>query len=331
MLQLEMTQPHIVPVEVSPTFGRFMIEPLETGYGHTLGNSLRRVLLSSLPGAAVTSIKIDGVNHEFQDIPGVKEDVTEIVLNIKRLRVTSISDSPVEMRLDVAGEMVVTAAHIQAPASIEIINKDLHIATLDNPESRLSMVLVVERGKAYRPVDAKEDQPIGQIPIDAIFTPVYRVNYNVENTRVGQMTNYDRIVIEIWSDGSIAPETALRQASQILVQHFKIISDFNEDGPTVEAARVDMPTLSSIPIPPQVYDTSIESLDLSVRAYNCLKRSNITKVGQVLSMTQEDLLAVRNFGEKSLVELREKLMERNLLPSPSQIASMNGASNHRED
>lgn len=321
MLQLEITQPRIKSLEVQATYGRFEIEPLEAGYGHTLGNSLRRVLLSSLPGAAVTSIKIDGVNHEFQDIPHVKEDVTEIVLNIKRLRLTSLSDGPVEMRLDVQGEVEVTAADISNPSTVEIVNRDLHIATLDSPDARLNMVMVVERGRGYRPVDSKEDQPIGQIPIDAIFTPILRVNYSVANTRVGQMTNYDRIVMELWTDGSIGPEEALRQSAQILVRHFALIS--NQEREIVEGSEDQKasPTLSSIPIPPQIYDQAIESLELSVRAYNCLKRSNITKIGQVLSMTQEDLLAVRNFGEKSLVELREKLLERNLLPSQTQIAN----------
>ena len=331
MLQLEITQPRIKVVEAQANYGRFEIEPLETGYGHTLGNSLRRVLLSSLPGAAVTSIKIDGVNHEFQDIPHVKEDVTEIVLNVKRLRLTSLSDGPVEMRLDLQGEMEATAADINAPSTVEIINKDLRLATLDAPDARLSMVLVVERGRGYRPVDAKEDQPIGQIPIDAIFTPILRVNYTVENTRVGQMTNFDRVVMEVWTDGTIAPEEALRQSAQILVRHFALIGNQPQEAAPSEVPGQPSPTLSTIPIPPQIYDMAIESLELSVRAYNCLKRSNITKVGQVLSMTQDDLLAVRNFGEKSLVELREKLFERTLLPSLSQINSAGAFSNHLED
>ncbi len=321
--QLEMTQPHINIVETTPTYGRFIIEPLEAGYGYTLGNSLRRVLLSSLPGAAVTSIKINGVNHEFQDVPNVKEDVTEIVLNIKHLRLRCHSDSPVEMHLDVGGEREVTASDIVAPASVEIVTPDLHIATLDNPDAQLSMVLVVEKGKGYRPVDGNEDQPIGQIPIDAIFTPIYKVNYTVENTRVGQMTNFDRIVMEVWSDGTIPPEEALRNAAGVLVRHFSLIADYS--GTTEVQLEQPTRTLSNIPIPAHIYDTPIEELDLSVRAYNCLKRSNITKVGQVLSMNQEDLLAVRNFGEKSLTELRDKLLERNFLPNPGQLPGGNAA------
>lgn len=329
MLQLEMTQLHITTLETTPLYGRFTIEPLEAGYGRTLGNSLRRVLLSSLPGAAVTSIKINGVNHEFQDIPNVKEDVTEIVLNVKHLRLRCFSDSPVEMHLEVSGERVVTANDIVAPSTVEIMTPDLQIATLDNADARLSMVLVVEKGKGYRQVDGNEDQPIGQIPIDAIFTPVYKVNYIVENTRVGQMTNYDRIVMEVWSDGTIAPEDALREAANILVRHFSLIADYH--GATVEEIEQPVHTLSNVPIPAHVYDTAIEDLDLSVRAYNCLKRSNITKVGQVLTMSQDDLLAVRNFGEKSLTELRDKLLERSFLPNPGQIPAgnySNGSSEH---
>ncbi|MBA3823332.1 MAG: DNA-directed RNA polymerase subunit alpha [Ktedonobacterales bacterium] len=310
-----MSQPHITAIDTTLNYGRFIIEPLEAGYGRTLGNSLRRVLLSSLPGAAVTSIKINGVNHEFQDVAHVKEDVTEIVLNVKRLRLRSFSDSPVEMHLDVMGEQEVTAADIQAPSQVEIVTPNLHIATLDSADARLGMELVVEKGKGYRPVDPNEEQPIGQIPIDAIFTPVYKVNYTVENTRVGQMTNFDRIVMEIWTDGTVAPEEALRQSADILVNHFSLISNY-QGIPTIpgEVAPTTHKTLSDIPIPASIYETPIEDLDLSVRAYNCLKRSNITRVGQVLTMSQDDLLAVRNFGEKSLTELRDKLIERTFLP-----------------
>jgi DNA-directed RNA polymerase subunit alpha len=280
----------------------------------TLGNALRRVLLSSLPGAAVTSIKIEGVQHEFQDVPHVKEDVTDVVLNVKRLRLRSFSDHQVMMRLDVSGEREVTAADILAPSTVEIVNKDLHIATLDSPEAHLDMDLIVELGKGYVPAESKEGQPIGMIPVDAIFTPVQKVNYAVEHTRVGQMTNYDKIVLQIWTDGTITPDEAVRQASQILVRHFNMIAEYH-----AVLAEPDKPPLSSYPIPPQVYDTPIEELDLSVRAYNCLKRSNITKVGQVLSMNEEDLLAVRNFGEKSLQELRERLILKRFLPNPRKM------------
>lgn len=307
---LDIALPRIKCTQSSENYASYDIEPLEAGYGMTLGNALRRVLLSSLPGAAVTSVKIAGVQHEFQDVSNVKEDVTDIVLNIKRLRLRSYSDHPVTMRLDVSGEREVTAADILAPSTVEIVNKDLHVATLDNPSAHLDMDLTVETGKGYVPAESKEGQPIGVIPVDAIFTPVQKVNYAVEHTRVGQMTNYDKIVLQIWTDGTISPDEAVRQAAQVLVRHFSLISDYH-----AVVTEPEKPPLSSYPIPPQVYDTPIEDLDLSVRAYNCLKRSNITKVGQILSMNEEDLLAVRNFGEKSLQELRERLLIKHLLPN----------------
>ena len=308
---LEITLPRIKNTKTQGNYASYDIEPLEAGYGMTLGNALRRVLLSSLPGAAVTSIRVDGVQHEFQDIPNVTEDVTEIVLNVKKLRLRSFSDHPVSMRLEVNGERVVTAADILAPSTVEIVNPDLYIATLDNDDARLEMELVVETGKGYVPADSKEDQPIGVIPVDAIYTPVQKVNYNVEHTRVGQITNYDKIVLEIWTDGTVTPDEALRQSADILVRHFTQLANYR--AVLIEPEKAP---LSSMPIPPKIYETPIEELDLAVRAYNCLKRSNITKVGQVLSMNEDDLLGVRNFGEKSLQELREKLLLRNFLPNP---------------
>jgi DNA-directed RNA polymerase subunit alpha len=307
----EITLPRIKNTKTQGNYASYDIEPLEAGYGMTLGNALRRVLLSSLPGAAVTSIRIDGAQHEFQDIPHVMEDVTDIVLNVKKLRLRSFSDHPVSMRLEVNGERVVTAADIMAPSTVEIVNTDLYIATLDNEDARLEMELVVETGRGYVPADSKEDQPIGVIPIDAIYTPVQKVNYAVEHTRVGQMTNYDKIVLDIWTDGTLLPDEALRQSADILVRHFTQLANYR-----ATLAEPEKPPLSSMPIPQKIYDTPIEELDLSVRAYNCLKRSNITKVGQVLSMNEEDLLGVRNFGEKSLQELRERLLLRNFLPNP---------------
>ena len=302
--------PRIKNTKTQGNYASYDIEPLEAGYGMTLGNALRRVLLSSLPGAAVTSVRIDRVQHEFQDIPNVKEDVTDIVLNIKKLRLRSFSDHPVSMRLEVSGEHEVTAADIAAPSTIEIVNPDLYIATLDNENAHLEMELVVEAGRGCFPGDSKEDQPIGVIPVDAIYTPVQKVNYTVEHTRVGQMTNYDKIVMDIWTDGTVTPDEALRQSADILVRHFTQLANYR-----ATLAEPEKPPLSSMPIPQKIYDTPIEELDLSVRAYNCLKRSNITKVGQVLSMNEEDLLGVRNFGEKSLLELRERLLARNFLPN----------------
>ncbi len=198
-----------------------------------------------------------------------------------------------------------------APSTVEIVNPELHIATLDNENARLEIELVVETGRGYVPADSKEDQPIGVIPVDAIYTPVQKVNYTVEHTRVGQMTNFDKIVLDITTDGTITPDEALRQSADILVRHFTQLSNYR-----AIMAEPEKAPLSSLPIPPKIYDTPIEELDLSVRAYNCLKRSNITKVGQVLSMNEEDLLGVRNFGEKSLQELRERLLQRNFLPNP---------------
>jgi DNA-directed RNA polymerase subunit alpha len=241
----------------------------------------------------------------------VLEDVTDIVLNIKKLRLRSFSEHPVTMRLEVNGEREVTAADIVAPSTVEIVNPELHIASLDNDNAHLDMELVVETGRSYVPADSKEDQPIGVIPIDAIYTPVQKVNYTVEHTRVGQMTNYDKIVLEVTTDGTITPDEALRQSADVLVRHFTLLANYRASLPEPEKAP-----LSSLPIPQKIYDTPIEELDLSVRAYNCLKRSNITKVGQVLSMNEEDLLGVRNFGEKSLQELRERLLARNFLPNP---------------
>ena len=314
---LELALPRITPVESEQNYASYDVEPLEAGYGRTLGNALRRVLLSSLPGAAITSIKIEGAQHEFQDVKGIREDVTDIVLNVKKIRLKSASDRPVTMRIEVSGERVVTAADIQAPSTIEVVTPDVYICTLDDDDAHLDMELVVESGKGYVPAESKEGQAIGVIPVDAIFSPVQKVNYTVENTRVGQMTNYDKITLQIWTDGSINPDDALKQAAQVLVQHFQMIADHAE--PTVESDTVGAgmqlpPGATTYQIPQRVFDTPIEELDLSVRAFNCLKRSGITRVGQVLMMSQDDLLAVRNFGEKSLNELKDTLIARHFLP-----------------
>lgn len=330
---LDIALPHIKSIEAEENFASYDIEPLEAGYGRTLGNALRRVLLSSLPGAAITAIKIEGANHEFQDVPGIREDVTDIVLNVKKIRLKAHTDQPVTMRIEVSGERVVTAADIVAPTTVDIITPDVYICTLDNSSAHLEMELIVETGKGYVPAETKEGQPIGQIPVDAIFTPVQRVNYVVENTRVGQMTNFDRISLQVWTDGTITPDEALRQASTVLVQHFQLISDHiapkpddyldiqSADGAySTDTKPGDKPV---IPIAARVYEMPIEELDLTVRAYNCLKRSGITKVGQILTMSEEDLLAVRNFGEKSLNELKDSLKERGLLPTPAQLERFN--------
>ncbi|MBV9119106.1 MAG: DNA-directed RNA polymerase subunit alpha [Chloroflexi bacterium] len=305
---IDMTLPRIEALESGETYGKYEVQPLEPGYGITLGNALRRVLLASLPGAAVTSIKIDGVYHEFSDIPNIKEDVTELILNTKKIRVKSFSEDPVMLRLDVSGQRNVTAEDIYCPSDVEIINKDLHLATLDSKDAHLSMEFSVERGKGYVPSDQKSGLPIGVIPVDAIFTPIEKVVYSTEHTRAGQAFNYDRLLLEIWTDGSMAPTDALQQASEILVEHFKMIGNFNQ-----EPAEAEKTPISSFPVPQKLYDMPIEELDLSTRSYNCLKRSNITKVGQVLAMNEDDLLSVRNFGRKSLDELYDRLKVRGLI------------------
>ncbi len=314
---LDIILPKIAPAAISENYGRYHIEPLEPGFGVPLGNALRRVLLSSLPGAAVTSIKIDSVYHEFSDIPNVKEDTIELVLNIKQLRLRSHTDRPIQLVLQASGSGRVTAADIVAPAEVEIINPELHIATLDSPDARLSVEMTVEKGKGYVPSDHREGLPIGVIPVDAVFTPVHKVNFAVEHTRVGQVTDYDRLVLEIWTDGTISPNEALSQSADILVRHLNLLLDLG----VRPASRVEKQPLAASTIPSKVYDIPIEDLDLSVRAYNCLKRAGITKVGQVLEMSEDDLLGVRNFGRKSLEELREKLEQRGFIEGSRLAAS----------
>jgi DNA-directed RNA polymerase subunit alpha len=289
--------------------GRYQIEPLERGFGQTVGNAMRRVLLSSLPGAAVTSIKIDNVYHEFSAVEDVKEDITELILNVKQIRLKSFSDRPIQCRLEASGGGLVTAADIICPPEIEVFNPELQLATLDGPESRLSFELTVERGRGYVPADHREGLPIGVIPVDAIYTPVRRVNFAVEPTRVGGATDYERLVLDVTTDGTISPDEAVSESAKILIRHFELLSNLVASKTGVP---VKLPAGNGV-IPPKLYDTPIEDLDLTVRAYNCLKRAGITKIGQVLEMTEDDLLGVRNFGRKSLEELRERLASRDLL------------------
>lgn len=308
-------------VATAENYGRFKIEPLQPGYGITLGNALRRILLSSLPGAAITSIKIDGVAHEFSSLPHVKEDVTEIILNVKRIRLRSFSDRPVRLNLSVRGERVATAGDIEVPGQlVEIINTDQPIATLDSDDATFDMELTVEHGVGYNSAENRDNMPIGVIPVDAIYTPIPRVNYVVEHTRVGQQTDYDRLIMEIWTDGSIDAGEALSQSADILRRHSQVISDFNKS--KVDTALTD--GFSNAAIPPQTYDTPIEDLNLSVRTYNCLKRSNITKVGQILQMDEKDLLSVRNFGRKSYDELRASLISHGFMSSGNPIGPFAG-------
>ena len=296
-------------LNVTEESGRFRVEPLERGFGLTLGNALRRVLLSSLAGAAVTQVKIDGIYHEFATIAGVKEDTTELILNLKQLRLKSYTDQPTQLRLLASGPGVVTASDLIYPSEVEIVNPELQIATLDSPDTRLEMELTVEKGKGFRSSDGREPSSLGVIPVDAIFSPIRRVNYYVENTRVGERTDLDSLIIEIDTDGTISPMDALVQAASLLIEQFSVFTDLQQ--PTRRAERG---SLGAGAIPTHILDMPIEQLDLSQRTYNCLKRSQITKVGQVMQMSEDELLSLRNFGQKSLEELRDRLREHGLLP-----------------
>ncbi len=289
--------------ELSETYGKFVVEPLERGFGVTVGNALRRVLLSSIPGAAVTSVKIEGVLHEFSTIPGVVEDVTQIILNLKELTLRLHTDKPKLLRLDVRGKREVTAADIQQDAEVDILNPDLHIATLDRKDVRLAMELVVERGKGYVPAERhrRSEHVIGIIPVDSIFTPVQKVNYLVEDTRAGQ-AEADRLILEVWTDGSVRPEEAVQEAARILMDQFRLFATLGQEGEGAggldQSADAQMARLAAMPI---------EELDLSVRPYNCLKRAGINTVGDLIQRTEEEIVSVKNFGRKSLDEVREKL------------------------
>jgi DNA-directed RNA polymerase subunit alpha len=313
---LEMATPKVEIVTEGENYGRFKIEPLEPGYGITLGNALRRILLSSLEGAAIVAMRTDGVFHEFSTMQDVKEDLTEIVLNVKRIRLRSFSDRPVHVHLRVQGdpdvkkERKVLAGDMELPSDVELINPDQLIATLGTPAAKMDMELVIEQGRGYSPAEAREGLPIGMIPVDAIFTPVPKVNFVVEHTRIGQVTDYDRLIVEIWSDGSVEPADALSRAAEILGQHVALIAGFNKQQMPAAARQ----TLGVV-ITPEASVKPIDDLDLSVRTYNCLKRANITKVGQLLAMDEKDLLAIRNFGRKSLDELTEKLAAHGYMPS----------------
>lgn len=292
-------------------YGRFNIGPLESGYGITVGNALRRVLLSSLLGAAVTSIRVSDVPHEFSDIPHAREDVTRLILNVKQLRLKMTDCETARLRLEVQGEGVVTAADLQVPPEVEVINPDLYLLTLDSKEAQFEMELAVERGRGYSPADDRGRLPIGEIPVDAIFSPVRRVNFDVERARVGQMTDYDRLVLEIWTDGTVQPYETLAQAAQMLVMHLRLIAGISEEPIVLEETEVEEPA-----IPNEVYEVPIEQLDLSVRVFNSLKRTGITKVGEVLDMLEkgdEAMLAIRNFGEKSLRELQSQMTVKGFL------------------
>jgi DNA-directed RNA polymerase subunit alpha len=302
--------------DLDPNVGKYEASPLPAGYGVTLGNALRRVLLSSLQGAAVTSVQIRDVYHEFSTVPGVKEDVTQIVLNVKKLRLKSYVPHPAQLKLEKSGAGAVTAADILESADVEIVNPEQHLLTLDSDDVRFEMDLTVESGVGYLAAERTEQLPIGVIPVDAIFTPVRKVNYHVENTRVGQMTNYDKLILEVHTDGTVTPEDALSQAAQILVDQF---TQFTKAGKRV-AGDIGEATGSGA-LPANVLDMPIEDLDLPMRAYNSLKRNNIVKVGQLLQLQDDDLLRMRNFGRKSLDEMKDRLRMRGFLPPDDSVPS----------
>ena len=315
---MDIATPKVECIASTESFGQYRIEPLEPGYGTTLGNALRRILLSSLPGAAVTSIRVEGIYHEFATIAHVREDVTQIVLNIKRIRLRSYAERPVKLWLQARGKGSVRAGDIECPSTVELVNPDQVIATLDSDEAYLDMELTVERGRGYRPAEAHENLPIGLVPVDAIFSPIVKVNYVVERTRVGQMTDYDRLIMEIWTDSTVSPGDALSYAAQVMVQYCGLIAESSKVEEMVEEEA------GGVVIPPHLYQVSIDDLELSTRTHNCLKRAGITDVGQILEMDDKDLMAIRNLGEKSLVEIRERLMARGYLPQvqvPGVLAS----------
>ena len=293
------------PEGADPRYGKFDIEPLEPGFGTTLGNTLRRVLLSSLWGSAVTSIQIEGVAQEFTSVPHVKEDVTEIILNLKQLNLKSFTEDPVTLYLDAQGPGEVHASDIQTTSDVEIVNPDLYVCTLAG-KGRLRMELNVERGRGYAPAEKnkREGQAIGVIPIDAIFSPVQKANFTVEKTRVGQSTDFDRLILEVWTDGTMTPEEAVSNAASLFTEHLQLFVKFGESILSPEAVR------GAVSPQNRMNEVPIEELDLSVRAYNCLKANDITTVGQLLAKREEELLGLRNFGRKSLDEIKERLVEK---------------------
>ena len=314
MIEIEKPRIECVANSDDNTYGKFMVEPLERGYGITLGNSLRRILLSSLPGAAVNSIKIDGVLHEFSTVPGVVEDVTEIILNIKSLSLKMHGEGSKVIYIDANGEGPITAGDIITDQDVEILNPDLHIATL-NGDHRFYMELVISKGRGYVSAEKNKQpgQPIGVVPVDSIYTPVKKVNYTVENTRVGQITDYDKLTLEVWTDGSINPDEAISLGAKILSEHLNLFVDLSDQAKHTEIMVEKEETKKE-----KVLEMTIEELDLSVRSYNCLKRAGINTVEDLTNKTEEDMMKVRNLGRKSLEEVLQKLQALGLLLAPSE-------------
>ena len=318
MFEFEKPRIEIAEMSEDETYGRFVVEPLERGYGTTLGNSLRRILLSTLPGAAVSSVKIENVLHEYSTIPGVKEDVTELILNIKNLAIKKHSEGnePKVAYIEAEGECVVTAADIKVDSDIEILNPDIHIATLSGgSDSKLFMELTITKGRGYVGADKnkKKEQPIGVIPIDSIYTPVSRINFVVENTRVGQITDYDKLTFEIWTNGTIKPDEAVSLGAKVLNEHLNLFIDLSENAKNAEVMVEKEEDKKE-----KVLEMSIEELDLSVRSYNCLKRAGINTVEELINRTEEEMMKVRNLGRKSLEEVLNKLAELGLSLKPNE-------------
>ncbi len=316
-----MVTPKIEREAEARNYGKFVIGPLERGYGITLGNALRRVLLSSLEGAAVTSIRIADVQHEFSDIPGVREDVIRLMLQIKQLRMKLYDVDTARLHLEVRGSGSVTAADIIAPPEVEIINPDLYLFTVDDDDVGLELELTVERGRGYSPADDRGGRlPIGELPVDTIYNPVRRVNWEVGSARVGQSTNYDKLIMEIWTDGTIGPEEALSTSAKILIDHMRHLAGVSEES----LAAITEEEEESSRLTSEMIETPIENLDLSVRVFNSLKRTGITTVGEVLELLEkgdEAVMSIRNFGEKSLEELVLKMKEKGYIDEGDEVGT----------
>ena len=316
---INMVTPKIEREAEARNYGKLVIAPLERGFGDTLGNSLRRVLLSSLDGAAITSMRISDVTHEFVDIPGVREDVIQVILQIKQIRMILHEGDTSHLHLDVRGEGVVTAADLQVPAEVEIVNPELYLFTVDDAKTKLDFDFTVERGRGYSPAtDRSGKLPIGELPVDAIYSPVKRVNFTVGSARVGQSTNYDRLNLEIWTDGTISPEKALASSSKVIIDHLRLISGVSEESILLGAEK----EMTGSHLTSEAAETPIENLDLTVRVFNSLKRTGVRSVGDVLELLEkgeEAVMSIRNFGEKSLDELREKMKEKGYLPDEKEL------------
>jgi DNA-directed RNA polymerase subunit alpha len=314
---LSLVLPKIESDAQTGDYGRFVISPLESGYGITLGNALRRILLSSLEGAAVAAIQVRGIHHEFSTIPHVREDMTSLLLNLKQVRFkfTDEEEESARLHLEVRGEGVVTAGDISCPPTVEVVNPEAYLLTTDSADADLEIEMTVSRGRGYSPAEERGKLPVGEIPTDAIYSPVRKVNFKVERTRIGQVSNFDRLIMEVWTDGTISPVESLSTSAQILIKHLVLVAEFGDVTIEVE------PEVEESRIPDRVAEANIEDLDLSVRAFNCLKRAGITKVGEILEKLDRDedeLLSIRNFGQKSLEELKEKLEAKGFWPLPAE-------------